>query len=106
VSDLENETKEALREGYSYSAPYASGEIFYYMRRCHLRGDDIGEQRWRARLSDGQAKYYDILLKRTKIINALDSMLPIQGVWRGFYVGSLNHMIAFGADEVGMGGVL
>jgi hypothetical protein len=103
VSDLEIETKEALREGYSYSAPYASGEIWYHMRICHRKGDDIGERRWRAWFSVYQAKYYDTLLKRTKIINALDSVLPIQGLWRGFYVGSLNRVITFGADDVSIG---
>jgi hypothetical protein len=34
------------------------------------------------------------------LIEALDSVLHIQGLWRTFYVGSLNDFISLGFDEV------
>jgi len=102
MQDLENETKRALREGYSYSAPYASGEIFHQIRLCHYNHDALGEQRWRTRLSLYQEKYLDIILQRRMLIGALDSVLHITGLWRTFYVGSLNDCISLGCDEVGI----
>lgn len=98
-SDLENYTKQALREGYSYSARYASGEIFRYIRISHYNHDSLGEERWRARLSPHQEPYYSRLLERGKLLGALDSVLHIQGLWRTFYVGSLNEILTLGLDE-------
>ena len=100
MQDLGKSTKQALREGYFYSAPYASGEIFRYIRLCHYDNDTLGEKRWRGKLSLYQEKYFKIILDRKLLIEALDSVLHIQGVWRTFYVGSLNHFISLGCDEV------
>ncbi|KAH8674430.1 hypothetical protein BGZ60DRAFT_403952 [Tricladium varicosporioides] len=98
-TDLENETKQAFREGFSYSAPYASGEIFRQIRLCHYNKDDLGEQQWRAKLSLYQEKYLNIILKRKILLSALDSVLHIRGLWRTFYIGSLNEFITIGCDE-------
>lgn len=100
ILDLNHETREALREGYSYSAQYASGEIFRYIRLCHYSKDVLGESRWRARLSDYQDNYYIMLLRRSMLLSALDSVLEIQGLWRTFYIGSLNEFLALGCNEV------
>jgi hypothetical protein len=40
--DLNKDTKQALREGYSYSAKYSSGEIFCHVRLCHYDNDALG----------------------------------------------------------------
>jgi Protein of unknown function (DUF3723) len=40
--DLDKDTKQALREGYSYSAKYTSGKIFRHMRLCHYDKDALG----------------------------------------------------------------
>ena len=77
--ELENDTKQALREGYSYSEPYASGEIFRFIRLCHYNNDATGEKRWRARFSVYQEKYLNIILNRKVLIEALDSVPKVYG---------------------------
>jgi len=101
-TDLNTATKQTLREGYSYSTPFSSGEVFRQIRLCHFDKDEVGEQHWRGRLKPYQQKYLDIILKRKLLINALDSVLHIRGLWRTFYTGSLNEFIALGFDEVGV----
>jgi Protein of unknown function (DUF3723) len=100
ILDLDNNTKQAFREGYSYSANYRSGEIFRYIRLCHFDNDELGVQRWRSRLSCHNDKYVELLLKRGILIKALDSVLHIQGLWRTFYVGSLDIFFTLRCDEV------
>ncbi len=82
--DLNKDTKQALREGYSYSAKYTSGEMFRHMRLCHYDNDPSGAQRWRGRFSPSQDKLLKQLLERPILLAALDSILHIQGVWREF----------------------
>jgi len=98
--DLNKETKQALREGYSYSAKYTSGEMFRLMRMCHYDKDDSGVQRWRGRFSPSQDRFLEQLFKRPIILAALDSVLNIQGIWREFYVGSLDVILFPKCDEV------
>jgi hypothetical protein len=43
-----------------------------------------------------------MVLDRKILISALDSVLHIRGLWRTFYVGSLNEFMALGCDEVSM----
>ncbi|KAG0645121.1 hypothetical protein D0Z07_9209 [Hyphodiscus hymeniophilus] len=96
---LEIDTKVTLREGYSYSAKYTSGEIFRYIRLCHYDNDSLGVQRWRGRLSDSQNQSLSQLLKREKLMKALDSVLHIQGLWRTFYVGSMDVFLNLKCDD-------
>lgn len=98
--DLNNDTKQALREGYSYSAKYPSGEVFRHMRLCHYNNDPLGAERWRGRFSPSQDKFLNQLLKRPILLDALDSILHIQGVWREFYIGSLDVFLFPKCDEV------
>jgi hypothetical protein len=98
--DLNKDTKQALREGYSYSAKYTSGEVFRQMRLCHYDNDSLGAQRWRGRFSPSQDKFLEQLLKRPILVAALDSILHIQGVWREFYIGSLDVILFPKCDEV------
>ncbi|KAG9232708.1 hypothetical protein BJ875DRAFT_380121 [Amylocarpus encephaloides] len=67
-------------EGYSYSALYASGEVFRHIRLCHYNNNTLGEQRWQVWLSPNQEKYLEIILKQETLIKALDSVLHIQGL--------------------------
>ncbi|CZT53525.1 uncharacterized protein RSE6_15146 [Rhynchosporium secalis] len=98
--DLDKDTKQALREGYSYSAKYTSGEVFRHMRLCHYDNDPLGVQRWRGRFSHSQDKFLEQLLKRPILVTALDSILHIQGIWREFYIGSLDVILFPKCDEV------
>ncbi|KAH6675994.1 hypothetical protein B0J14DRAFT_509686 [Halenospora varia] len=98
-SDLEKDTKQTLREGYSYSAKYTSGEIFRYIRLCNYDNDTLGVQRWRGRLSDSQNQFLTRLLKRGMLVSALDSVLHIQGLWRTFYLGSLDVFLNLKCDD-------
>jgi hypothetical protein len=98
--DLEADTKQALREGEFYSAPYASGEVFRNAQLSHYAKEKQAEERWRSRLKNSQEKYLRIILQRETLINALDSVLCIDGLWRTFYAGSPNDLISLGCDEV------
>jgi hypothetical protein len=97
---LKKDTKQALREGYSYSAKYNSGEIFRHMRLCQYDHDTPGVQRWRGRLTPTQDSLLAKLLKRHMLVEALDSVLHVQGFWRGFYIGSLDAILFLKCDEV------
>lgn len=99
---LNKDTKQALREGYSYSAKYHSGEIFRYMRLCQHSHDTTGVQRWRGRLTPTQDTLLAKLLKRDMLVEALDSVLHVQGFWRGFYLGSLDVLLFLKCDEVNL----
>jgi hypothetical protein len=71
------------------------------MRLCYYDNDPFGVQRWRGRFTDSQAYFLEHLLsKRPILIAALDSILHIQGVWREFYIGSLNAFLFPRIDEV------
>ena len=98
--DLNKDTKQALSEGYSYSAKYTSGELFRHMRLCHYDNDPLGVQRWRGRFSSSQDTFLEQLFKRPILVEALDSILHIQGVWRDFYIGSLDVILFPKCDEV------
>jgi hypothetical protein len=98
--DLNKDTKQALREGYSYSAKYTSGEVFRHMRLCHYDNDPVGVQRWRGRFSPSQDKFLTQLLKRPILVADLDSVLHIQGIWREFYIGSLDVFLFPKCNEV------
>ncbi|RDL36259.1 uncharacterized protein BP5553_06871 [Venustampulla echinocandica] len=98
-SDLERATKQHLREGYSYSANYTTGEIFRHMRLCYYDQDTDGVERWRGKLTDPQRESLALLLERGLLIKALDSVLHIQGVWRTFYLGSLDVFLNLKCDE-------
>lgn len=100
MPDLNQDTKQMLREGYSYSAQYTSGEMFRYMRLCHYDNDPLGAQRWRGRFSPSQDDFLEQLFKRTILVTALDSILHIQGLWREFYIGSLDVFLFPKCDEV------
>ena len=41
-----------------------------------------------------------MITERGILISALDSVLHIKGLWRTFYVGSLNQLVTLGCDEV------
>jgi hypothetical protein len=60
----------------------------------------LGAQRWQKKLKSYQEAYFETILKREILIKALDSVLNISGLWRGFYAGSLNDFISLGCDEV------
>ena len=70
------------------------------MRLCHYENDALGVQRWRGRLSNSQDQFLSQLFKRGMLISALDSVLHIQGLWRTFYVGSLDVFLNLKCDEV------
>ena len=74
--------------------------MFRLMRMCHYDNDPIGAQRWRGRFSSSQDKFLVQLFKRPILLAALDSILHIQGVWREFYVGSLDVILFPKCDEV------
>jgi hypothetical protein len=92
--------RQSLRDGYSYSSGYTDGEIFRYIRRCQLDGDSLGEDRWRARYSPTKERDLKQLLERKILLTALDSILPIRGLWKAFHVGSLDIFLTLRFDEV------
>ena len=70
------------------------------MRRCQVSGDKRGELQLRARLSDTMERDLKQLLNRELILNALDSLLPIKGLWKDFKLGSLDIVLHMRIDEV------
>lgn len=54
----------------------------------------------RARLSDTMERDLKQLLNRELILNALDSLLPIKGLWKDFNLGSLDIVLHMRIDEV------
>ena len=98
--DLSDDTRQNLREGYGYSSNYTDGEIFRQLRRCQVAADRLGEGRWRARYSPTKDRDLKQLLKRQTLLDALDSILPVKGLWKAFYLGSLDIFLALRCDEV------
>lgn len=97
---LADKTKQRLREGYSYSINYTDGEIFRQIRLSQFQNDIIGEARWLARLSRTKARDLKALLKRKRLIEALDSILALRGLWSAFKLGSMDVFSTLKCDEV------
>ena len=97
---LEPQAKRILKEGHSYSTNYTGGEIFRQIRRCQFNRDKIGEDRWRACLTENQESELDRLLERPLLLEALDSLLPYRGLWGAFYLGSMDMFLSLRCDEV------
>ncbi|KFZ24817.1 hypothetical protein V502_00702 [Pseudogymnoascus sp. VKM F-4520 (FW-2644)] len=98
-TDLDDDTRNSLLGGYGYSSDYTDGEIFRQVRRCQVSADTLGEIQWRARLTATKNRDIDQLLKREIILNALDSLLPIKGLWKEFKLGSLHLLLNMRIDE-------
>ncbi|OBT59293.1 hypothetical protein VE04_00377 [Pseudogymnoascus sp. 24MN13] len=98
-TDLDDDTRHSLLGGYGYSSDYTDGEIFRQVRRCQVSADTLGEIQWRARLTATKNRDIDQLLKREIILNALDSLLPIKGLWKEFKLGSLHLLLNMRIDE-------
>ncbi|KAH8799385.1 hypothetical protein F5884DRAFT_869304 [Xylogone sp. PMI_703] len=96
---LSNDARQSLRDGYFYSANYTDGEIFRHFRRCKLAGDENGEQHWRARYSQAKDRKLKQVLKRKDLLAALDSLLPVRGLWKAFHAGSVDILIIPKCDE-------
>lgn len=60
----------------------------------------MAEDRWRARLGENKEIDLNKLLKRGLLINALDSVLPIPGLWDDFHLGSMDIFLSIRCDEV------
>ena len=97
---LGENARQSLRDGYSYSANYSDGEIFRHVRRSQLAGNTLEERRWRSRYSKAKERKLKLLLKRPVLLNALDSILPVRGLWKAFHAGSLDFLVAQRCDEV------
>ena len=97
---LADKTKQRLREGYTYSINYTDGEIFRQIRLSQFQNDIIGESRWRARLTRSKARDLKTLLKRKRLVNSLDSILAIRGLWSAFKLGSMDVFSTLRCDEV------
>jgi hypothetical protein len=97
---LKDQTKQRLREGHSYSSNYGTGEIFRQIQVSKFNNDKVREDCWRAKLSKGTEDYLNRLLKRSLLLTALNSILPIKGVWKAFSLGSLDLILSIWLDEV------
>ncbi|KFY28058.1 hypothetical protein V491_00664 [Pseudogymnoascus sp. VKM F-3775] len=97
--DLDDDTRHSLLGGHGYSSNYTGGEIFRQLRRCQVAGDKLGEEQLRARLSNTMKRDLKQLLKRDIILNALDTLLPIRGLWKEFHLGSLHVLLHMRIDE-------
>ncbi|KFY03482.1 hypothetical protein V490_00177 [Pseudogymnoascus sp. VKM F-3557] len=98
-TDLDDDTRHSLLGGYGYSSDYTDGEIFRQVHRCQASADKLGEIQWRARLTKTKNRDLDQLLRQEIILNALDSLLPIQGLWKEFNLGSLHLLLNMRIDE-------
>ena len=97
---LSKESRQILREGHSYSTNFTDGENFRQIRVCQFNRDRAGEDRCRARITASKEADLNKLLKRGPLISALDSILPMKGLWPAFHFGSMDiFLLPF--DEVG-----
>jgi hypothetical protein len=62
--------------------------------------DKAGEDRWRARIPKTKERDLNKLLKRRLLMKALNSIMPIPGLWRSFHFGSLDILLSIKFDEV------
>ena len=88
-----------MREGYD-SSSYTDGDIFRQIRLSQLQNDRLKEDRWTGQLSNPKERDLRVLLKRTLLTKALDSMLPLRGVWEAFKLGSMDVFLPLRCDEV------
>jgi hypothetical protein len=100
IIGLDAVTTQRLREGHSYSTNYATGEIYRQIRRCQSEKSKVTEERWRGRLSALTEGYLKKLLKRDRLVTALDKILPFRGLWKHFQLGSMDIFLSIRCDEV------
>ena len=100
VTGLRNEAQVIVTEEYKNEQAYSDGEIVRKIRLYHRKRDDVGEQRWWARLSNTKRKDLRQLLRDAQYALAFDTMLPWPGLWSPIRLGSLHRLLTMKCDEV------
>ena len=94
----------SLREGFSNEGQPSDGQIYRNIRQYILQDDLVTERQWWARLSS-KNKRRDLrrLLRHERYTTALDTLLPIIGLWEGEDVrgGMWKRMMDLRCEEVG-----
>ena len=97
----------ALKEAYSNSKNFCDGDIFRNLRYCQLREDVTGAGKWKARLSESKQADIAQLEKMSKkdhemaaLQDAMDGLLPFQGLWAPLELGVLHRVLTLRCPEV------
>jgi len=91
-----------LKEGHKNESPKSDGEIYFYIRKHHLAGNEEEELQWWAELTKHKRKYLKQFLKHKNLTAALDSLRIFPGLWGedGLKIGVLPKIIASRCYEV------
>lgn len=91
----------AIEEEYPNARNFCDGVIYRYLRQSQLARDRAQEGRWLARLSEGKRKDLQHLRDKLGPLNdALDSLLPMPGLWPTLQLGTLHRIVTLKCPEV------
>lgn len=84
---------------FRHQTKYSDGDIYRYIRHHGKDGSRRANLEWRVHLSSCKERILDLLLKRTQIVQALDKLLPLPGLWPGLQMGNIHKHLALHCDE-------
>lgn len=100
---MSREVSRSIGEQYENSKGFDDGYIFQSLRHYQRLGDQAGENKWLARLS--QSKRRDLKqLQRSSAFRdlreALDDLLSLPGLWQAFRIGTFHRLLTMRCNEV------
>lgn len=95
---MKDEAKSYLAEGFSKED---GGGVKFRRIRLHNRsGNTYYRSLWLNCLSDEETRSYKALLKRPQLIEALDELIDIPGLWADMRMSRMYKLIGMKCDEV------
>lgn len=91
------------QEGFEHVQPYSDGTIFRKVRDHSRARRTLEAQSWLARLSRTKRRDYAQLLRQKKfspLLKAFDSLLPFEGLWYDFKLGTFHRLLTMRCTEV------
>ena len=98
--NFDNDLSTRLLESYGNEQSYTDGIIFRHIRRYHIDGDEVNENRWWARLTLTKRKDLRQLCKNRLLIEAFDRLIPFPGLWTPIQLGTLHRLHGLRCPEV------
>ena len=84
-----------LVQEYKNDLHFSDGDIFRYYRQAQKADNEQCMRRWEARLSESKLRNLLQIEKahHGRVIQALDTLLPLQGIWQDFHLGAFNRIL-------------
>ncbi|KAK6815540.1 hypothetical protein RU639_008670 [Aspergillus parasiticus] len=101
LSDLQESTKQSIREEYAHELKFSDGDIYRKIRFYEQLNNMTQVEKWKARLSDGKSKYLQHLQSpfNQRIRTKFDQLLPFTGLWSDLELGAFTHILHLRCPE-------